>query len=39
MSKATTRYLTKNVRLVFLKLLDDERNERYQSYFLYYLFN
>ena len=29
MTKATTRYLTKNVRLTFLKLLDDERNERY----------
>ena len=32
MSKATTRYLTKNVRLTFLKLLDDERNQRCGCY-------
>ena len=28
MSKHTTRYLTVNIRLVFLKILDDIRNER-----------
>ena len=28
MSKHTTRYLTVNCRLVFLKVLDDFRNER-----------
>ena len=28
MTKASTRYMTVNNRLVFLKVQDDERNER-----------